>query len=180
MRKFAGDIIILHVSIKNHSHMMYSSWDTEWDRLNCLSFWAILCPISSLTTQKIKIENWKKHLKILSVYIFAPQMTIIWCMVPEIWSTTDRIFCHQDQFLHFYTPMDSENQNFENMKKTPEDINILQMSTINNSHMVYGSWDMKCNGQNFLPFWTVFCSFTPLTTQTIKIFKKWKKCLEND
>ena len=28
--KIAGDIIILHQSTKNH--MMYSSWDTEWER----------------------------------------------------------------------------------------------------------------------------------------------------
>ena len=26
-------------------------------------------------------------------------MTIIWCMVPEIWSTTDRIFCHSGPFF---------------------------------------------------------------------------------
>ena len=36
--------------------MMYSSWDTEWDRYNFLSFWVIFCPFSPnpLTTQKIK------------------------------------------------------------------------------------------------------------------------------
>ena len=44
--------------------------------------------------------------------------------------------------------------------------------------MMYGSWDMECNGQNFLSFWTIFCPFTPLTTQKIKILKKWKKHLE--
>ena len=36
-------------------------------------------------------------------------------------------------------PMDPENQNFEKIKKTPEDIIILQMCTINGSHMMYGS-----------------------------------------
>ena len=44
MKKFAGDIIILHMCTKNQNPMMYSSWDTEWDRQNCLSFWAIFCP----------------------------------------------------------------------------------------------------------------------------------------
>ena len=47
-------------------------------------------------------------------------MTIIWCMVPEIWSPIDKIF---------------------------------------------------------LSFW-IFCPFTPLKTQKIKILKKWKKHLE--
>ena len=43
-------------------------------------------------------------------------------------------------FLPFYSHTDPENQNFEKMKKTPGDITILQMSTINDSHMMYGSW----------------------------------------
>ena len=40
--------------------------------------------------------------------------------------------------------------------------------------MIYGSWDMKHNKQSFLLFWTIFCPFTLLTTQKIKILKKWK------
>ena len=41
----------------------------------------------------------KKHLEILSFYICVPLMTIIWCMVPEIWSVTDIIFCHFESFF---------------------------------------------------------------------------------
>ena len=58
-----------------------------------------------------------------------------------------------DRFLPFYPIMDPENQNFQEMKITPEDIIILLMRTINDSHMMYGSWDswdMECN---FLPFY---------------------------
>ena len=50
-----------------------------------------------------------------------------------------------DRFLPFYPPpsptlppygpKDPENQNFEKMKKALEDIIILQMFTINDSHM---------------------------------------------
>ena len=53
------------------------------------------------------------------------------------------------------------------MKKTSGDI-ILHMCTINNDHM-YSFWDMECNRQSFLSFWVIFCPFTPLTTQKIKI-----------
>ena len=81
-------------------------------------------------------------------------------------------------FLHFYPHNNPKNQNFEIMKKPPGDIITLHMCTINDNHMMYGSWDMECDGQNFLSFWTVFCPFTPLTTQKIKILKKWKKHLE--
>ena len=72
-------------------------------------------------------------------------------------------------FLPFSPPKTPKNQNFENMKKTPGDIIILQKCTINDNHIMYGSWD------NFLSFWAIFCSFTPLRTQKIKVFKKWKK-----
>ena len=70
--------------------------------------------LDNLGNQNFNIE--KKQLEILLFYTFAPQMIIIWCMVPEIWSTTDN-------FLSFWTifcplpPMDPENQNFEKMKK---------------------------------------------------------------
>ena len=61
-------------------------------------------------------------------------------MVPEIWSATDN-------FLSFWTvccpftprSMDLENQNFEKVKKTLENIIILQVCTINNNHTIYGS-----------------------------------------
>ena len=41
-------------------------------------------------------------------------------------------------FCPFYPPKDLENQNFEKMRKTSEGIIILQMYTINDSHMMYG------------------------------------------
>ena len=119
-----------------------------------------------------------------------------------------------------------KNQNFEKLKKPPGDIIILRMCTINDNHMIFGSWDIKCDRQIFLSFWTIFCSknqnfekmkkvswryyhftyvyhkwqsynvwflryevwqtdflsfwmifcsFTPLTTWKIKILKNWKK-----
>ena len=54
------------------------------------------------------LRNWKKtnkkkkHLEILSFYKSEPYMTIIWCMVSEIWSETDRFFVVLDHFLSFY------------------------------------------------------------------------------
>ena len=63
-------------------------------------------------------------------------MKIILCMVPEIWSVPE-FFVILDRFLPFYPSMDPENQNLTKMKKTPEDIIILQMCTINDSHMMY-------------------------------------------
>ena len=50
-----------------------------------------------------------------------------WCMVTEIWSVTNRIFCHFGQLLPFY-PKNPKNQNFEKMKKRPGDMIILHKS----------------------------------------------------
>ena len=73
-----------------------------------LSFCVIFCPFTPLTIRKIKIlRTWKKQMEILS-----------WCMVPEIWSATDRIFLSfLDRFLPFYHLNYPENQNFEKIKK---------------------------------------------------------------
>ena len=46
------------------------------------------------------------------------------------------------------------------------------MCTMNDNHMMYGSWDIECDWLIFLSFWTIFC---PLTTWKIRILKKWKK-----
>ena len=51
--------------------MRYNSWNTEWDR----QFFVIL-------------KKQKKHLEMSSFYTCVPKITIIWCMLPEIWNTT--------------------------------------------------------------------------------------------
>ena len=66
-------------------------------------------------------------------------MSIISCMVPEIWSATDRNFCHFGPFFALYPTNNLENQTFEKMKKAPGDIIILHMCAINDNHMMYDS-----------------------------------------
>ena len=105
-------------------------------------------------------------------------MKIICCIIPETWSTTDRIFSHFGPFfafLHLPPPLNNpENQNFEKMEKIPGDI-ILQKCTINDNHMIYGSWDMKCTRQNFFVILGHFLSFYPPTSLKNENFKKMKK-----
>ena len=72
-KKNAGDII-LHMRTKNHNHMRYTSWDTEWGKkffCHFGQFFALYSP-TFLTTQKTKIlKKWKKHLEIWPS-IFCP------------------------------------------------------------------------------------------------------------
>ena len=158
--------------------MLHCSWDMVRDGCNYFSFWAIFCPFTPLTAQKIKIlKKWKKHLEISSFYIHVPKIMIRWCTVPEIWCMIDVIvISHFGLFFALLPHNSPKNQNFEKMKKTPGDIIILHMCTKNYDQMLYGSWDMvhdKCNC--YILFWAIFCPFIPLTAQKIKLLKKWKK-----
>ena len=76
-------------------------------------------------------------------------------MVPEIWSATDRIFCHWTVFCPFTPPpppMGPENQNFEKIKKPLEDIIILKMFAINDNYMIYGFSDRSATDKTFCHF----------------------------
>ena len=78
-------------------------------------------------------------------------------------------------FSPFYTPNNPKNQNFETMKKNPRNMPILHKCGINDNNMMYGSWDMRRDRQNFLSVCIVFFPFTLLTTLKIKILKNWQK-----
>ena len=75
---------------------------------------------------------------------------------------------------HFYPSNNPENKNFEKIKKAFGNVIILHLRTKNQDHMMNVSWDMECERQNFLSFWSIFCTFTPLLTPEIKILKKCK------
>ena len=62
-------------------------------------------------------------------------------------------------FLPFYSPNNPKNQNFQKMKQKSGDTIILHMCVINDNHMMYGYWNIKRNGHNFLSFWTFFLPF---------------------
>ena len=77
-------------------------------------------------------------------------------------------------FLHFYPTNNPENEHFEKMKKTPGHIIILPMSTINDNHMTYGSWDLECDRQNFLSFWAFFALSLSWQPEKSKFYKNEK------
>ena len=89
--KTPGDIIILHEGTKTHNHRLQCSWDMVRDGCNCcFSFWAILCPFTPLTIQKMKnSKKMKKHLEISSFYTSVPKIMIICDTVLEIWCVTN-------------------------------------------------------------------------------------------
>ena len=98
-------------------------------------------------------------------------MTIIWCMVPEIWSMADRIFCHFGLCFPFYPPKNLKNQNFEKMKKRPGDIIILNNCTMIICYTVPETWCVT----DVIVIFHFGLFFCPFTAQKIKISKKMKK-----
>ena len=122
---------------------MYAYSDMECLHRHCLhnflSFQAIYCLFAQLLTPKIKI---RKNLDILSFYTCVPLIRII-CMVPEIWSSTDRIFfVILGNFLLFYLANTLKNE------KNPRDIIILHKCTKNHDHLLYCSRDIAHDGCN--------------------------------
>ena len=98
---------------------------------------------------------------------------IIWGMVPEICCETDRIFfCHFGPIFALLSPNHPRKSKFWQNEEAPRDVIILHMCIIHDSHIMHGSWDMKCNRHNFLSFWATFFNFTPIAAQKIKIKKK--------
>ena len=74
MEKNPWRLIILHKCTKNHDYMLYCSWDMACDRCNCcVSFWAISCPFTPLTAQKMFQKKQKKLLEKSSFYTLIPK-----------------------------------------------------------------------------------------------------------
>ena len=149
-------ILSFYTCTINDSHMMYGSWHMECNGQNFLWFWTVFCPFTPLTTQKINImKNWKKtntwrYYQFTHVY-HKWQSYDAWFLRYQAQQTD--FFVILDQFFPFYPPNNTKNQNFEKMKKMPGDISILHTCTINDNHMMYGSWDMEHD--------RIFCHIVP-------------------
>ena len=95
-------------------------------------------------------------------------MTIIWRMVPEIWSLTE-FFVILRHFLPFHSTNNPKNQNLKKkMIKTPEDI-ILQKCTKNHHHMLHCSWDMDLGGLIVIFHLRLFFALLPPPPAAYKI-----------
>ena len=96
------------------------------------------------------LEKKKKQLEKLSFYTCVPQMII--CMVPEIWSMTDRIFCHYGAVFALLPP----SQNKQKFKKWIKHQAILFYTSVPKRKIIWCMvpeiWSMTNN---------FFCHFGP-------------------
>ena len=156
--------------------MIYSSWDIEceWLKLVIMDYF-----LPSTAKTPLKNQNFEKMRKLdgdLILHMCTKNQNHTrhrsWDMewdrqnILLFWA----IFC---PFTSLLTPKIKIGK-----KTTTGDIIFLHVCTINENHMTFGSWDIRCDEQNFLPFWAIFWPLTLLTIQHIKILKKWEKGLE--
>ena len=138
---------------QKHNHIPEIQHETD----NFLSFWVMFCLFKNTRKYHYSItvsqKPWWYDLQFLR-YI--------------IWQT--EIGNYESFFALLPLPLkNSKYQNFEIMKKK-----LLETSsfyTCNKNNHIPEIWRET---DNFLSFWVKFCSFTSLTTQKIKILKKWK------
>ena len=131
-----------------HFTHVFHKWQSYTPQF--LRYWALRT--NFLSWRSKNFQKWKYFLEIWSFYACAPKITIIWCMVPEIRSETDSNFCHFRLFFALLLPSlinDPKNQNFEKKKKRKKCRKILSfyayMCTMNEDHMIYGSWNIRCD-----------------------------------
>ena len=143
------------------------SYDVQFLRygVRLLSFWAIFCPFTP-STNYLENQNFEKKMKKMPRYII-----LLYIQLYHKWRSYDigswNLTCHRQKFLLFsaifciFSPLTTWKIKILKFKKTPGDIIILQICTINDNYMMYCSWDMEHNRHNFLWFWIVFCPLTP-------------------
>ena len=73
-------------------HLVFLRYTVQQTEIG--NYGSIFCPStppSPLKIKKIKmLKKWKKHLEMSLFYTRVPKITIIWYMLPEIWSGTSK------------------------------------------------------------------------------------------
>ena len=151
MKKSPRDVIILNLCDKKTR-----SYDVCLLRYGVFAqtFFCYFRPVFALLPHswppKFKFgKNVKKNtwMDILSFYTCVPLSNIIWYLVPEIWSSTDRIFLSSWAFFCSCTLLIPWKWKYQTSKKTLEII-ILCKCTKYHDHLLYCSRDMALVGCN--------------------------------
>ena len=122
----AGNILILHKCIKNHNHMKYCSWDTEWGIQNFLSILSHFLPFYPLTTEKN--QNFEKMKKVSGDVIILHMCTENHNhMMYAFWDLES----NGHDFSSFWTTFcpftnNPKNQNFQKIKKYQEILSLYK------------------------------------------------------
>ena len=178
MKKIAGDIIILHMCTKNHNHMRYSSWDTEWHKMFCHFglFFTFLTPSPPNNPEHQNFEKMKKASgDVIILNLCNKKHDHIMYAYSDMECNRHNFSSFQAIFCSFATLLTLKVKIWKKCKKSPGDIILLHMCTTNQDHMMYSSWDMKCNKQNFFVILGNLLPFYPPNSMKNENIKNEKK-----
>ena len=104
------------------------------------------------------LKTWK--IKILKKWKCVPKTTIIWGMVPEIWSETDRFFSHFGPIFALLTLYWLWKSKFgKNVKKAWK---YYPFTQVYQKWRLCNVWFLRYNTtDSFLSVWVIFYPFTP-------------------
>ena len=123
-----------------HKSRSYDVWFLRY-KVQRIEFFVIFLPFDP--PNKPKKQNFEKIKKgsgdIIILHLCTTHDNHMMYGSWDIEHDRQNFFVILGYFLPLYLPNNPENQNFEKMKKTPEDIIILHMSTINQNHVIYDS-----------------------------------------
>ena len=152
---------------QNQKHMRYSSWDTKWDRMFCHfgPFFDLLTTFP-LTTQKKKVlkklkKKWKcHHFKLVQQ---KKKRSYDVCLL-RYGVLTQTIFCHFRLFFALLPHYWPQKLKFgKNIKKYMEILSFYTCSPlikiISTPDMMYGSWEIKFNRENYFVILGIFLPF---------------------
>ena len=136
-------IIISHLYTKNMIIwcMLTQIWSAT-DMIFC-HFRPFLLFYPNIETENLNLgKKVKKIGNIILLHICT--MKIIWCMDPEIQSANDRDFCYFKPLFALWTSLQLKKSKFWKNKKRLCNI-ILNLCSMNENDMMYGSWDIVCD-----------------------------------
>ena len=139
------------MKIKNHTHVKKVGHTSEFP---FGIYWWTLKNLKNQNFEKMKKNCWRYH-HFTHVYQ-KPQSYEVQFLRYRV---RQICFVILDNFLPFHPPPptpfhcnNSENQNFEKMKKASGDVIILNLCNKKHNQMMYAYSDMECDRHNFLSF----------------------------
>ena len=128
-----------------------------------MSFWAIFCPLTppppthpiiSNNPENENFEKMKKASGDVIILNLCNKNTIKWCMVTQIWSVTDIIFCRFRPFFalstHYWPQKLKFGKNVNNAWR------YYSFTHVHHNSRSYDVWFLRCKGKSFLSFWAIF------------------------
>ena len=154
-------------------------------RHNFLSFWVIFCLFNLLSPNSPENQNFEEIKKTFGdVFILSlcnkKHHLLMYAYSDMEWSHRYFFFfSFQTSFRSFAPLLIPKIKIWKKYKKTPGDIILLYMCTINQDHMhpwdmMYGSWEIKFNRQAYFVILGNFLSFFPPNSPKTENFKKRK------